>query len=54
MCNGCNGRSVVDEINLDYFRAEYPEEALRVQEYERQARIDAKYEAHERRMLGGY
>ncbi len=53
MCNRCNGRSVVDEINWDYFRAEYPDEAQQVREYERQAYIDARYEAHERRMLGG-
>lgn len=54
VCHRCDGRNVVDEINWDYFRAEYPEEAQQVDEYNHQACIDAKYEAHERRMLGGY
>jgi hypothetical protein len=49
-CEVCKGEKVVDHLNWPYFKAEYPEEHLKVIQYNNWIREDEENRAWERSM----
>jgi hypothetical protein len=50
VCEVCKGERVVDQLNWSYFKAEFPEEHLKVIQYNNWIKEDEENRAWERRM----
>ena len=49
-CETCNGRNVIDEIDFDYFVANFPEYYKAMVSWDESERESARYDAQERAM----
>ena len=52
VCSWCVGKNVVDEVDWDFIRINYPKEYSEIMEYQKNEYNDRQYELAEKRALG--